>query len=101
MADLNLEAITNLGALKESGYTVRSIKDEMRANLIAKLQSGETVFPGIIGCDDTVIPEIENAILSRHDIILLGLRGQAKTRILRSLVNLFDVKIQIVAGCEV
>ena len=79
----------------------RSVKDEMRANLIAKLQSGETVFPGIVGYEDSVIPKIVNAILSRHNFILLGLRGQAKSRILRELVGLLDDWMPVVEGCEI
>ena len=67
-----------------------TVKDELRTNLIAKLQSGEPLFPGIIGYDDTVVPQLVNALLSKHNFILLGLRGQAKTRILRSLVDLLD-----------
>ncbi|HEV2177732.1 MAG TPA: magnesium chelatase [Terriglobia bacterium] len=90
-----------LGELKQSNYSSRSVKDEMRANLILKLASGETIFPGIIGFDDTVIPQIANAILSRHNFILLGLRGQAKSRILRSLVSLLDDAMAFVAGCEI
>ena len=101
MTDLDYSALETVGALQDFGYQVRSIKDEMRANLMRKLKTGEVLFPGIIGYDDTVIPELENAILSRHDIILLGLRGQAKTRVLRSLVNLLDDRIPIVKGCEV
>ncbi|MGZ8829948.1 MAG: magnesium chelatase, partial [Thermoanaerobaculia bacterium] len=77
--------IHTLGELRASGYKVRSVKDEMRANLLAKIASGQSVFPGIHGYERTVIPALHNAILSKHDIILLGLRGQAKTRILRSL----------------
>src|SRR5918992_3818033 len=79
----------------------RSIKNEIRANLIAKIRRGETIFPGIVGYDDSVIPQITNALLSRHNFILLGLRGQAKSRILRSLVTLLDEAIPIVAGSEV
>jgi magnesium chelatase subunit I len=79
----------------------RSVKDEIRANLIDRLQSGETLFPGIIGFDDTVVPQIVNAILSRHNFILLGLRGQAKSRILRTLVDLLDDAIAVVPGCEI
>lgn len=89
------------GELKESGYNVISVKDEVRKNLIKKIQNNETVFEGIIGYEETVIPEIENAILSKHDFILLGLRGQAKTKILRSLTNLLDEKIPIIKGSEV
>jgi magnesium chelatase subunit I len=75
-----------LGELKSSGYRTRSVKDELRANVIARLRSGEPLLPGIVGYEHTVEPQIVNALLSRHDFILLGLRGQAKTRILRSLV---------------
>ena len=74
-----------LRELKASGYRPRSVKDELRANLIARLRSGEPLFPGIVGYEKTVEPQIVNALLSRHDFILLGLRGQAKTRLLRSL----------------
>ena len=90
-----------LGELKKSPYQSVSIKDEMRANLLRKLAAGETIFPGIIGFDDTVTPQIVNAILSKHNFILLGLRGQAKSRILRSLGSLLDAAIPIVAGCEI
>ena len=101
MAGVERYTETNLGELLENGYSDRSVKDEMRDNLIRKLKKNEDLFPGIIGFDDTVIPELENAILSRHDIILLGLRGQAKTRILRNLVNLLDEKIPIVSEIRV
>jgi len=77
------------------------VKNEVRDNLIRKLKSGETLFPGIIGYDDTVIPQLVNAILSRHNFILLGLRGQAKSRILRALVSLLDEHLPVVAGCEI
>ncbi len=90
-----------IAELKASGYKVLSVKDEIRKNLIVKLKNKETIFPGIIGYDDTVIPALCNAILSKHDFILLGLRGQAKTRILRSLVNLLDEYIPIIKGCEI
>jgi magnesium chelatase subunit I len=79
----------------------RSIKDEMRANLIARLQAQETLFPGIIGFEDTVVPQIVNAILSRQNFILLGLRGQAKSRILRALTALLDERLPYIAGCEI
>ncbi len=91
---------TTLGQLKKSGYQPRSIKEEMRANLIKKLRASETVFPGIYGFDDTVLPDVERAILSKHSILLLGLRGQAKTRIARQLVHLLDEEIPVVAGSE-
>ncbi|HKS39136.1 MAG TPA: magnesium chelatase, partial [Blastocatellia bacterium] len=84
-----------IGELKSSEFNETrllgsSIKDEMRRNLLGKLERGENAFPGIVGYDDTVIPQIVNAILSRHNFILLGLRGQAKSRILRELTNLLD-----------
>lgn len=91
---------TTLGELKSSGYKSKSIKDELRDNLIQKLQSHTEVFKGIIGFEDTVIPEIERAILSRHNINLLGLRGQAKTRIARQMLELLDEYIPIVSGSE-
>ncbi|HKC62457.1 MAG TPA: hypothetical protein VKB86_02415 [Pyrinomonadaceae bacterium] len=91
----------NLGELKESNYKRRSVKDEMRANLIRKLRAGEKLFPGIVGYDETVVPQIVNAILARHNIILLGLRGQAKSRIIRQLTDLLDKRIPIIAGSEV
>jgi magnesium chelatase subunit I len=90
-----------LGELKKSPYRSVSVKDEMRRNLLRKLAAGESVFPGIIGFDDTAIPQIANAILSKHNFILLGLRGQAKSRILRSLTSLLDDAIPIIAGCEI
>ncbi len=93
--------ITTTGQLREQKYDVRSVKDEMRENLLAKLARKETIFPGVYGYDRTVIPAIQNAVLARHDMILLGLRGQAKTRILRSLVNLLDEEIPIIDGCEI
>ena len=90
-----------LGELKESGYRPRSVKDELRENLIARLCNGEDPFPGIFGYRHTVLPMLHNAILARHDIILLGLRGQAKTRLLRSLANLLDEWLPAVSGSEV
>ena len=93
--------IHTFGELRSSGYAVRSVKDEMRANLLSMIARGEKTFPGIHGYDRTVIPAIHNAVLSKHDIILLGLRGQAKTRILRSLTSLLDESIPVVAGCEI
>jgi magnesium chelatase subunit I len=92
--------IRTLGELKKSGYQPRSVKDELRANLIEKIRRKETVFPGIYGFDDTVLPDMERAVLSRHNILLLGLRGQAKTRLARMLVHLLDEYIPVVAGSE-
>jgi magnesium chelatase subunit I len=93
--------IHTLGELRATGYRITSVKDEMRRNLLAAIARGETLFPGIHGYERTVIPAIHNAVLSKHDIILLGLRGQAKTRILRSLTNLLDERVPIIAGCEI
>src|SRR5438105_9693881 len=90
-----------LGELKRSNYRVASVKDEMRANLVRKLRAGERLFPGIVGYDETVVPQLVNAILARHNLILLGLRGQAKSRIIRQLTNLLNEQIPIVAGSEV
>jgi len=96
-----MTSIHTLGELRSSGYRVRSVKDEMRANLLAAIARGENTFPGIHGYERTVVPAIHNAILSRHDIILLGLRGQAKTRILRSLTALLDERVPVIEGCEI
>ncbi|QDT63190.1 sigma 54-interacting transcriptional regulator [Calycomorphotria hydatis] len=90
-----------LGELKASGYRSESVKAEMRRNLIAKLKAGEDILPGIRGYEETVLPQIQNAILSRHDMLFLGLRGQGKTRMLRMLVNLLDETTPIVAGSEI
>ena len=89
------------GELKTSGYQSVSVKDELRANLIKKLKRSEKLFPGIVGYDETVIPQLVNAILAKHNIILLGLRGQAKSRIIRQLTELLDEHIPIIAGSEV
>ena len=91
----------NLRELKASRYQTLSVKDELRLNLIRKLRAGQKLFPGIVGYDDTVIPQLVNAILSRHNIILLGLRGQAKSRIIRQITELLDDRIPIIAGSEV
>lgn len=98
---MNIEKIQTLGALKKSGWQSRSIKDELRANLIQKIQKREPSFEGIHGYEHTVIPELERAILSRHNINLLGLRGQAKTRLARQMVNLLDTYIPVVEGSEI
>jgi len=90
-----------LGELWASGYRTEPVKDEMRRNLVAKVRAGEPLFPGILGYDETVVPQIQNAILSKHDMLFLGLRGQAKTRMLRQLVHLLDEAIPVVAGSEV
>ncbi|MDO6601916.1 magnesium chelatase [Arenibacter palladensis] len=98
---LNHKEITNLGELKKAGYKTKKIKDELRANLIDKIKSDEITFPGVWGYENSVVPELERAILSRHNINLLGLRGQAKTRLARLMVNLLDEYIPIVAGSEI
>src|ERR671925_79841 len=92
---------TTIGELRRSEYRVLPIKEEMRKNLLAKMRRGDALFPGIIGYDDTVIPQIENAILSGQDIVLLGERGQAKTRLARLLINLLDDEVPAIAGCEI
>src|ERR1043165_6103370 len=96
----NLTDIKTLGELKKSKYKSRSVKDELRQNLIAQLQKKEGGFEGIIGFEDTVIPDLQTAILSRHNILLLGLRGQAKTRIARLMTNLLDEYIPVIKGTE-
>src|SRR5882724_10748741 len=96
-----MERASTLGELKASGYRSMSVKDEMRANLICKLKRREKLFPGIVGYDETVVPQLINAILARHNLILLGLRGQAKSRIIRQLTNLLNDQIPIIAGSEV
>jgi len=98
---MNSKRPTTLAELKTTGYASRSVKDELRQNLVGKLRSGDELFPGVRGYDDSVVPQIVNAILARHDFILLGLRGQAKSRILRQLSLLLDEETPILAGSEV
>jgi magnesium chelatase subunit I len=93
--------IKTFGALKKAGHTSRSVKDELRSNLITKIKKGETAFEGLWGYENTVIPELERAILSRHNINLLGLRGQAKTRLARLMVKLLDEWMPIIEGSEI
>ena len=93
--------IKTLGALKKSGWVSKSIKDEIRENLISKLTKKENPFPGILGYEDTVIPETERALLSMHNILFLGLRGQAKTRMARQMTDLLDEYIPVIAGSEI
>src|SRR5262249_10866898 len=95
-----------LGELKripdfDARACARSVKDEIRRNLLRAIKSGESLFPGVHGYEDTVVPQIVNALLSRHNFILLGLRGQAKSRILRGLIALLDAEIPVMAGCEI
>jgi magnesium chelatase subunit I len=106
MRTTNPELPRTLGELRNSVYSeqrlgARSVKDELRANLICKLQREEPLFPGIVGYEDTVVPQVVNAVLSRHNFILLGLRGQAKTRLIRMLTTLLDPFLPYVAGSEI
>ena len=90
-----------IGELRGSGYQVLGVRDELRRNLVACIERGDKIFPGIIGFDDTVLPQLENAILAGQDIIFLGERGQAKSRIIRQLVSLLDGEVPFISGCEV
>src|SRR4051794_2696479 len=96
---------STLGALRQAvaagRLPHRPVRSELRDNLIARMRSGGPLFPGIIGYDDTVVPQVVNALLSRHHFILLGLRGQAKTRLLRALTTLLDERIPVIAGSEI
>jgi magnesium chelatase subunit I len=99
--NMNIQKIKTLGELEKAGYTSRSIKDELRQNLITKLKNKEPIFEGIIGYEETVVPQLQHAILAKHAINLLGLRGQAKTRIARSMVSLLDEYIPVIAGSPI
>src|SRR5437899_10946691 len=95
-----------LGELRQTEWASparihRTVKDELRQNLICLLENGSALFPGIVGYADTVIPQLVNALLSRHNFILLGLRGQAKSRIMRGLIGLLDPEMPVLAGCEI
>src|SRR5580698_4965404 len=96
-----IQKANTLGELRKQGYTSRSIKDELRENLIRKIKEKENTFPGILGYDDSVVPDTERALLSRHNILFLGLRGQAKTRMARQMMELLDEYIPYVTGSEV
>jgi magnesium chelatase subunit I len=98
---MNIDKIKTLGELRKSGYKHRSVKEEVRENLLKKLQKKENSFPGIVGYEDSVIPDTERALLSRHNILFLGLRGQAKTRMARQMINLLDEWIPFVTGSEI
>src|SRR3954466_10615502 len=98
---MNHPKAMSVGQLREMGYKPSSVKDELRRNLIAKLRKKEELFAGIIGYRDTVIPQIVNGILSKHDLLFLGLRGQAKTRILRMLPDLLDEWMRVLGGVEI
>src|SRR5437763_12772879 len=97
----DIKHINTLGELKESKYQAKSIKEEIRHNLIKKLEAKEETFNGIIGYEDTVIPDVERALLSKHNILFLGLRGQAKTRMARQMTELLDEYIPFVSGSEI
>src|SRR3954471_16533565 len=90
-----------LGQLRESGWQSVPVKEEIRRNAIAKIQAGEPLFPGVLGYEDTVLPQLENALLAGHDVIFLGERGQAKTRMIRSLIGLLDEYMPVIAGSEI
>jgi magnesium chelatase subunit I len=96
-----MAAPTTLGELQASGYADRTVKEELRENLLARLRSGDVLFPGVVGFDESVIPALERGILAGHDLILLGERGQAKTRLIRHLVDLLDDRTPVIEGCEV
>lgn len=98
---LNIQQIKTLGELKKSGYQPKSIREEIRQNLVARLKAHEPTFSGIVGYEDTVIPDVERALLSKHNILFLGLRGQAKTRMARQMTDLLDEYIPCVAGSEI
>src|SRR6202521_232961 len=87
--------------LRATGHVRETVKQEMRRNLLTRLRSGEPLLAGIVGYDETVLPQLSNAIISGHDVILLGERGQAKSRIMRSLVSLLDPQVPVIAGCEI
>src|SRR6201995_3801210 len=98
---MDITKITTLGQLKKAGYRNRSVKEEIRENLIRKLKNKENTFPGILGYEDSVIPETERALLSRHNILFLGLRGQAKTRMARQMTALLAEYIPGVEGSSI
>src|SRR6476659_3938985 len=90
-----------LGQLRESGWESVPVKDEIRRNAIEKIRDGDPLFPGVLGYDETVLPQLENALLAGHDVIFLGERGQAKTRMIRSLIGLLDEWMPVIAGSEI
>ena len=92
---------STLGELKASGYVMRSVREEMRRNVLGGIASGDPLLPGIIGYDQTVVPEVENALLAGHHMVFLGERGQGKSRIIRTLQRFLDPLIPVVAGCQI
>ena len=97
---MDIKRINTIRELKEAGYKSKSIKEEIRQNLIKKLQAKEDTFSGILGYEDTVIPDVERALLSKHNILFLGLRGQAKTRMARQMTQLLDEYVPAIAGSD-
>src|SRR5437660_9411629 len=91
----------SFAGLRAGVHRRETVKQEMRRNLLTRLRAGETLLPGIVGYEETVLPQLSNAVISGHDVILLGERGQAKSRIMRSLVSLLDEHVAVIAGCEV
>src|SRR6476469_6235708 len=100
-SNMDIQKIKTLGQLKKSSYKSKSVKEEIRDNLINSIRNRENPFNGILGYEDTVIPDTERALLSRHNILFLGLRGQAKTRMARQMTDLLDEYIPVIAGREV
>jgi magnesium chelatase subunit I len=98
---MDIKKIKTLGELRKAGYKRKTVKEEIRDNLIKKLHAKENTFPGIIGYEDSVIPDTERALLSRHNILFLGLRGQAKTRMARQMIGLMDEYVPFVSGSEI
>src|SRR5215217_6105560 len=98
---MDIKRINTIRELKEAGYQPKTIKEEIRQNLIRKLQNKEETFNGIIGYEETVIPDVERALLSKHNILFLGLRGQAKTRMARQMIQLLDEYIPVVTGSDI
>ncbi len=101
MTRVPLPAATTLAQLRTSGWSPTSVKDELRRNAMARIEVGRPLFEGLLGYDDTVLPQLENAVLAGHDVIFLGERGQGKTRMIRSLVGLLDEWLPVVAGSEI
>jgi magnesium chelatase subunit I len=94
-------SVSTLGQLRESGWVSRPVKEEIRGNAVIRIRAGEALFPRVLGYEDTVLPQLENALLAGHDVIFLGERGQAKTRMIRSLTGLLDEWMPIIAGSEI
>src|SRR3978361_564903 len=98
---MDITKVKTLGELKKAGYKRKSVKEEIRENLVKKLKNKESTFPGILGYEDSVIPDTERALLSKHNILFLGLRGQAKTRMARQMTQLLDEWVPVVTGSEI